>query len=117
MQLPVQITFRNMDKSPSVEAHILERAEALERFFNRITSCRVAVEADAKRQRKGKLYHVRVDLMVPGKEIVVNRGPAEHHAHEDILVAVRDAFDAAKRQLEDYARSIRGEVKAHAQQA
>jgi ribosomal subunit interface protein len=113
MQLPLQITFRKMGTSPSVEAHIRERAEALERHFDRITACRVVVEQSGRRQRKGKLYHIRIDLTVPGREIVVKRDPPEDHAHEDILVAVRDAFDAARRQLEDHARVARGDVKSH----
>ncbi len=113
MQLPIQITFRKMDTSPTVEANIRERAEALEKYFDRIMACRVAVEQSTRRQRKGKLYHIRVDLTVPGREIVVKRDPPEHHAHEDILVAVRDAFDAARRQLEDHARKMRGDIKAH----
>lgn len=113
MQLPLQITFRHMDPSPSVEAHIRERADSLDRFFSRIMACRVVVEASARQHQKGNLYHVRVDLTVPGREIVIKRDPPERHAHEDILVAVRDAFDAARRQLEDHARSTRGEVKAH----
>lgn len=113
MQLPVQITFRNMDTSPAVETHIRERVDALDRLFGRIIGCRVAVEASGRHQRKGRLYHVRVDLTVPGREIVVNRDPPEHHAHEDILVAVRDAFDATRRQLEDHARTARGDIKTH----
>jgi len=113
MQLPLQITFRHMEPSPAVEAHIRERAEALDRFYSRIMGCRVVVEASAHRQRQGNLYHVRVDLTVPGREIVVKRDPPEHHAHEDILVAVRDAFDATRRQLEDYVRTLRGDTKAH----
>lgn len=113
MQLPVQITFRNMAPSPAAEAHIRERADALDRYFGRITACRVVVEASTRRQRKGRLYHLRVDLTVPGGEIVVKRDPSEHHAHEDILVAVRDAFDAARRQLEDHTRVSRGDVKDH----
>lgn len=113
MQLPLQITFRHMAPSPAVEAHIRERADALHRFFRKIMACRVVVEASAHRQHQGNLYHVRVDLTVPGREIVVRRDPPEHHAHEDVLVAVRDTFDAVRRQLEDYARTVRGDVKAH----
>ena len=113
MQLPLQITFRQMPPSPAVEAHIRERAEALERFFPRITGCRVVVEASTRRRRKGRIYHLRIDLTVPGREIVVSRDPPEHHAHEDILVAVRDAFDAARRQLEDHVREARAETKSH----
>lgn len=113
MQLPLQITFRQMESSPAVEAHVRERAEALERFFPRIMACRVVVEASTRRQHKGRIYHLRIDLSVPGREIVVKRDPPEHHAHEDILVAVRDAFDAARRQLEDHAREARADTKAH----
>jgi len=108
----LQITFRNIDASPAVEAKIRERARELEQFFDRIVSCRVVIEAP-NRRRHGDLYHIRVDLKVPGNEIVVKRDPPEHHAHEDIYVAVRDSFDAVRRQLEDHVRRQRGDVKAH----
>ena len=108
----LQITFRNIDASPAVEAKIRERAGELEQFFDRIVSCRVVIEAP-NRRRHGDLYHIRVDLKVPGNEIVVKRDPPEHHAHEDIYVAVRDCFDAVRRQLEDHVRRQRGDVKAH----
>ena len=111
MQLPLQITFRHMDPSPALEARIRERAEELDQFFDRITSCRVVVECENKRHQQGKLFEIRVDLTVPGREIVVGRDPGENHAHEDAHVAVRDAFDAARRQLEDHARHGRGAVK------
>jgi ribosomal subunit interface protein len=114
MELPVQITFRDMTPSPAVEAHIRERVGDLERYFDKIMACRVVVGASSRRQRNGRQYHVRVDLTVPGREIVVKRDPAEHHAHEDILVAVRDAFDATRRQLADRAHGARGGNKAHA---
>jgi ribosomal subunit interface protein len=113
MQTPLQITFRNLDTSPSVEAKIRERVGELERFFNGITSCRVMIEAPSRHHREGGLYHIRVDLKVPGREIVVKRDPSEHHAHEDIYVAVRDCFDAVRRQLEDHARRQRGDIKVH----
>jgi ribosomal subunit interface protein len=108
----LQITFRNIDASPAVEAKIHERARELEQFFDRIVSCRVVIEAP-NRRRHGDLYHIRVDLKVPGDEIVVKRAPPEHHAHEDIYVAVRDCFDAVQRQLEDHVRRRRGDVKVH----
>jgi ribosomal subunit interface protein len=117
MGVPLKITFRNMDPSPAVEAHIRERAEALERFFARIVACRVSVESSARQHRKGMLYHLHILLTVPGREIVVKREAPAHHAHEDILVALRDAFDAAERQLEDYARGLRGQVKVHEAQS
>jgi ribosomal subunit interface protein len=113
MQIPVQVTFRNMDPSEAVEANVREKAEKLERYFDRVVSCRVVVESPHRRHHKGKLYNVRIDIGVPGKEIVVNHAGPKNHAHEDIYVAVRDAFNAATRRLEDHARKIRDEVPPH----
>lgn len=113
MKLPLQVVFRNMEESAAVEAKIRERAEQLERIYEHIMSCRVLVEAHHKHHHQGNLYHVRIDLKVPESEIVASRDPAEHHAHEDVFVAVRDAFDAVRRRLEDYARRRRGDVKPH----
>jgi cold shock CspA family protein/ribosome-associated translation inhibitor RaiA len=114
MQLPLQITFRHMDTSEAVAARIRERAEELERFSDRITSCHVVVECRHPRHLQGNLFRVRVNLEVPGREMAVGRDPAGHHAHEDVYVAVRDAFDTTRRLLEDYAREARGDVKLHA---
>jgi ribosomal subunit interface protein len=111
--LPVEIVFQNLAPSPAIEARIRTRIERLERFFDQIMSCRVAVEASHKHQHKGNLYRVRIDLKVPGEELVVSRVPDDNQAHEDVYVAIRDAFDAMRRQLEDYARRRRGEVKRH----
>ncbi len=113
MQIPVQVTFRNMDPSKAVEAKIRGKAEKLERYFDRVVSCRVVVESPHRRHHKGSLYNVRIDIGVPGKEIVVNHTGSKNHAHEDVYVAVRDAFNAAARRLEDHARKVRGEVKSH----
>jgi cold shock CspA family protein len=113
MQVPLQISFRNMPPSPAVEADIREKTAKLEEFYDRITSVRVVVETPHRQHRQGKLFHVRVDVRVPGRELVVRREPAQHHEYEDVHVAVRDAFDAAKRQIEDYAREMRGTVKTH----
>jgi cold shock CspA family protein len=74
------------------------------------------VEAPHRRHHQGKLYHVAIDLVLPGTELVVNRAPEEHHAHEDVFVALRDAFDAARRKLEDYARRQRANTKTHVEQ-
>lgn len=111
--LAPQITFRNMPVSDAVEIKICERAAALDKFFPNIVACHVVVELTARAHLKGKLYYLRVDLTVPGKQIVSKRHPGEKHAHEDIYVAVRDAFDEARRQLEDYSRRLKGMVKKH----
>lgn len=108
MKIPVQITFRDIARSEAVETAIREKAERLDRFSEHIMSCRVTVGMIQKHKHQGKLFNIRVDLTVPGAEIVVNRDKAE-----DIYVAIRDAFDAVKRKLEDQARRIRGDVKVH----
>ena len=108
MQIPLQITIRDVEHSEALETHIRGKVEKLEEFFKSIISCRVVVEMPHKHHHQGKQFNVRIDIGVPGSEIVVNRDHAE-----DIYVALRDAFDAAKRQLEDYARKIRGDIKTH----
>ena len=108
MQIPLQITIRDVDHSEALETHIRDKAKKLDEFFDRIMSCRVVVEVPHKHHHQGKQFNVRIDIGVPGSEIVVNRDHAE-----DVYVALRDAFDAAKRQLEYYARKLHGNVKAH----
>jgi ribosomal subunit interface protein len=108
MQIPLQITIRGSAHSEELETHIRNKAKKLDEFFEHITSCRVVVETPHKHHQQGKQYNVRIDIGVPGHEIVVNRD-----MNEDVYVALRDAFDAAKRQLEDYVHKLRGEVKTH----
>lgn len=114
MQVPLQIAFHETPLSDAVEAEIREKAAKLEEFFDRIISCRVVVESAHKHHHQGRLYGIKIHLVVPGEEIVVDRGHHDKHAHEDIYVAIRDAFDAVRRLLEDYARRMRGQVKTHA---
>src|SRR5512143_3159896 len=112
MRVPLQISFRNMGHSEAVERAIVERAGRLERFSDRIMGCRVVVETRHHRHQ-GNLFHIRIDLTLPRHEIVVGRDPALHQAYEDVYVAVRDAFDAARRRLEDYVRRCDQRVKVH----
>lgn len=105
--MSLQITFRHMDPSPALEERIRGRAEELDQFCERITSCRVVVECRHRHQQQGKLFSVSIDLTVPGREIVVGREAGANHAHEDAHVAVRDAFDALRRRLEDHVRQRR----------
>ena len=114
MSIPLQISFRNMDPSPAVEERISEKAEKLERFHDRIVGCTLVVEAPHRHHHKGKLYNVRLDISVPRKDVVVDRAKPIDHAHEDVYVAVSDAFDAAVRRLEDRTQKMRGSVKTHA---
>lgn len=108
MQLPVQITFRHMDRSDALEAAIRDHADKLNAVHPRITSCRVVIEEVAAHKHQGKLFALHVDVKVPNHEIAVTR-----NEHEDVYVALRDAFDAAKRKLSSDARIQRGEVKQH----
>jgi ribosome-associated translation inhibitor RaiA len=114
MQLPLQVTFRNVEPSDSVRSDIEAHAAKLHQFFDRIVSCRVAVEATTRRGQKGKLFNVRVDLGVPGREIVTSGRGFKSQAHEDVRMAVKNAFTVAGRTLEDYARKLRGNVKTPA---
>jgi ribosome-associated translation inhibitor RaiA len=113
MQIPLQISFDGMDPSPALEVRIREKADKLERLYDRIVSCSVVVVAPHRHHHKGKLYSVRIDLSVPGHDIHVGRAGPENHAHEDVYVALRDAFNAAGRLLEDHVRRMRGDVKTH----
>ena len=115
MQTPVRITFRHVDRSDAIEAKIRERAAKLCTYYEGIVGCHVTVEAPHQHHRQGKLFSVAIDLSLPGTELVVNRTADEHHAHEDVFVAIRDAFDAARRRLEDYARRQRADTKRHAE--
>ena len=114
MQVPVQISFRHMDPDSSARTQVEQRLAELEQYHDRITACHVVVEAAHRHHRQGKLFQVKIDLTVPGRTIAVGRDPAEHHAHEDAHVAIRDAFDAVRRRLEDHVRRVRGEEKTHA---
>ncbi len=102
MSTQVQVTFRGIPHSEAVEARIREKAKRLDRFFQNITNCHVVVESPHNHHKKGKIYRVSVHVDVPGDELVVNREHPSDHSHEDLYVAVRDAFEAMVRQLEHY---------------
>jgi ribosomal subunit interface protein len=106
--LAVQVTIRDMTASPALETHIRKRVEKLNRFYNRISSCRVVIELPQKHKHQGKLYNVRIDITVPGKELVATR-----KCDQDIYIAIRDAFNAIERQLEEHSRKRHGHVKTH----
>lgn len=108
MKLPLQITVRNVSVSEVANNEIRERAEKLDQFSNNIVGCRVTVDNPHRHQHQGVRYTVWIDLTVRGGELVIKRQP-----HEDLYVAIRDAFNAARRQLEDYERRLRGDVKRH----
>lgn len=108
MKIPLRITFQDMSHSTAIEQAVQEKVEKLEQFYPHIMGCRITVQTLGRHKHLGKQYTIRIDLTVPGSEIVVNR---DHD--EDIYVAIRDAFDSARRRLEDYARVQRGDSKTH----
>ena len=113
MRIPLEIVFRNMDRSDAIDARVREKAARLERLCDTITRCRVAVEAPHRHHHRGKIYKVTIEVGIPGKQLVTNHSGPIDHAHEDVYVAIRDAFAAATRQLEEYLRIRRGNVKTH----
>ena len=113
MKKPLEVTFRHMDASPALEKVVRQRVEKLEKFCDQIIGCHVVIESPHKHHQKGNLHHLRIKLTVPGDEIVVQRSPDDNKSHEDPYVVVRDAFDSVRRQLEDYMRKRRGDVKRH----
>lgn len=130
MTRPVQVTFRNMDVSPALEQEIRARANWLETFYAGLVGCRVLLEIPHRHRERGRPVHVRIELSLPGEDVIVSheptlhapfkdlRGDAPHKsedvegAHKDALVAIHDAFDIARRRLEDFARRQRGDVKS-----
>lgn len=114
MKLPLQIAFRHMHHDAELEALVRDKAAGLDRFAPDIVSCRVVLELAGKHHLHGNQYDVHLDIKVPGGEIAVTREPGQHAEYRDVAVALRDAFDAAKRKLEDYERVERHAVKSHA---
>ena len=131
MQSPLQITFRNLTPSATIEEWVRTEAAKLDSFYNRVMGCRVAIEVPHRHHRKGSPYHIRIALTVPGEEIVVKREPSLSHRarqlgeteikkrlevktpHKNLRAAINDAFRAAGRRLQDYARRQRGDAKSH----
>jgi ribosomal subunit interface protein len=113
MDIPLQITFHGLEHSDAIEERIRAKAKELERFAPHIVSCHVTVELASSRHHQGKIFSVHVRLRVPDGELVASRESGRNHAHEDVYVSLRDAFNAATRQLEDYVRRQRRDVKQH----
>jgi ribosomal subunit interface protein len=107
MELPLQITFRDIPHSDAVEAYVRKRAEKLASPAVRITACHVVIESPHKHHRHGRHFRVLVDVSVPGSEVVVSRSPDEDDSNEDIHAAIDEAFDRVNRRLDSYVRQKR----------
>lgn len=113
MQIPVEITYRDIEKSDAVEARVRDWVDKLERVYDRITRCEITIGQPHHRHRKGNPFSITIRLTVPGGEVVSSHDPGPDGAHEDVYVALRDAFLASRRQLEDHVRKLRRDVKFH----
>jgi cold shock CspA family protein len=114
MQVPLEIIFRNSEHSETLRSEIEREAKRLEKFYRRITSCHVTVIAPQTRHRHGGLFEINIRVAMPEhKDILVNKTHGDVHEHEYVAVAIKDAFDAAQRQIEDAVREMRGQVKPH----
>ena len=111
----VQVSFKNMKHSAAIEEYSRQQCEKLDKYFSGIQSCRVTIEIPHKRHEKGNLFQVRIDMTVPGAELVVETKLAKYLGYENLQAVLNDSFDMAKRRLEDYARKKRGLVKMHAE--
>jgi len=113
MQLPLQITFHGLPHSDPVEQYVRSRAAKLDTMATRITSCRIALEMPHKHARHGVHFRVRVDVTLPGGEIVAARSPDDDKTYEDLYATIDAAFDDAGRALQDFVRRQRGDTKPH----
>jgi ribosome-associated translation inhibitor RaiA len=113
MQSPAQVSFRGFDPTPELRALVDKRIKELERYYNHITTLRVTVDHPHHNHHRQGHYHVIITLDVPGEQIIVDRSPERDDRQRKPGPAVRDAFDAARRQLQDYVRQLRGHVKLH----
>ena len=114
MEVPLEIVFENMDTSDAIRARIESEMEKLAQFHDRITSCRVVIQAPKHHKSHGGLFEARIHMTLPGRAgINVQRNPGPDHAHEDAYVTIRDAFAAARRQLQDQGRKMEGSAKQH----
>jgi ribosomal subunit interface protein len=101
MKLPLQVTFRDIPTSPAVERIIEKKVSKLDALYEGIVGCRVVIEAPHRQHQKGNLYACHIDLSISGEKIVVDQKGVNDHAHEDVYVAVNNAFRAAERQLKE----------------
>ncbi len=113
MKKPLGICFRHMDPSESVEELIKKRARKLEHFYENIVHCSVIIEAPRNHARHDFPFEVCIEISVPGNVIVAKSKSDMHHANIDAYAAIRKTFDIAERQIQDYARVQRHDVKQH----
>jgi ribosomal subunit interface protein len=111
--IQVKIDYKNMSQSDALNEVINENIEKLEKIFDRITTCHVVVSLPHRSHVHGKVFHVHIDLHIPGNNIVITREPEKDDSHDDVYFAVREAFKVAKRKLQTHVDKMRDDVKKH----
>lgn len=106
--ISTEITVRDIENTPAIQDQIEKKLHKLEQFYDRIESCKVVIDIPQNHKHNGKIYNVTLEILVPGKKLVVNRNP-----NEDLYVAIRDAFDALTNQVKDYRDRQQGDTKTH----
>jgi len=102
MSFPIEIQLRGMGPSESVERQVREWATKLETASLHVQRCSVVVEQPHRHHQRGRRFHVRIELTVPGGSLVICHDPGEDAAHDDAHVAIRDAFRVARRRLAEH---------------
>ncbi len=117
MQLPLQLSFKDIEKDPMVEGQIHDRIESLEKFCDHINSCRVVVERPQRHQSSGNPFRVRVDITIAGgHEVVAKQEAGKGDMHDPLQVVVKKVFDSAEKQVKKVTDKQHGHVKLHPQQ-
>ena len=111
--VPLEIHFRHLAHSEALETHIRHQVDKLGKFHPSLHNGHVTIEQLHRHHTQGNHFHVRMGVKVPGHELIADRQPDQNHAYTDVYVAIRDAFDAMRRQLEELVRHQQGHVKQH----
>ncbi len=107
-----EIHFHGIDKSEAIEERVREKVAKLERHFGRMTRCRVVLEAPHRNPQKPKVYQIKIEISLPRrKPLVISHERAGSHAHEELALAIREAFEAARRKADELASKIGGRTK------
>ena len=114
MSVPLRITFRNLSHSDAIEARIREKAQKLDRYKELVTDVHVVVDSPHNHHHKGRIYTVSLEVHVAGHEVHINRDSGKNHGHEDVYVAMRDAFEAGVRQVDEHVTKHRAQERARA---
>lgn len=111
--VPLKVDYKNFEQHPELDSIIQDQVEKLQKYFDRITSCHVVLSKPHNRHVNGHVYHVHIDIHIPGNIIAITREPERDERHDDAGLAIRDAFKIAKRKLQDYGERLRHKVKNH----